>query len=53
MTKFVRGFQSVSYLCFILTYFNMSRSRSQLLFKKNLFKNFTNFTKNGFAGVPF
>ena len=53
MTRIVRVFQSVSYLYFILTYFNISISRSQLLCKKNVWKNFANFTKKVFAGVPF
>ena len=39
MTRIVRGFQSVSYLCFILTHFNISRSRSQLLCK-NMYRKF-------------
>ena len=34
MTRIVRSFQSVIYLFFILTYLNISRSRSQLLCKK-------------------
>ena len=44
MTRIVRGFQSVSYLCFILKYFYISRRRSQLLCKKNVSKMFANFT---------
>ena len=40
MTRIVRGFQSVSYLCFIIIYFNISRSRSQLLCKKKSIENF-------------
>ena len=31
--------------CFILTYFNISRSRSKLLCKQNVSKNVENFTK--------
>ena len=49
----VRGFQSVSYLCFVLTHFNISRSRSQLLSKINIWKDFANATKKTFVGVIF
>ena len=34
MSRIVRCLQPVGYLCFILTYFNISRNRSQLLCKK-------------------
>ena len=53
MTRNVRGYQLVSYLCFILTYFNIIRSRSQLLFKINVSKDFANFTKKIFIVVLF
>ena len=49
MTRIVRGFQSFSCLCFILTYFNIGKSRSQLLCKKYLSKNSVNFTKKIFV----
>ena len=53
MTRVVHGFQSVSYRCFILTYFNISRSRSQLLCQINVSKDFANFTKKIFVEVLF
>ena len=53
MTRIVRGFKSVNYVCFILTYFNISINCSQLLCKKNVSKSFANFTKKIFVGVPF
>ena len=34
VSRIVRGFRLLSCLCFILTYFNISRNRSQLLHKK-------------------
>ena len=53
MTRIVRSFQSVSYLCFILTYFNTSRSLSQLLSKKNVSTIVADFTTKIFVEVPF
>ena len=45
ITRSARGFSSLSYLCFILTYFRISRSCSQFCNKKKALKDFANFTK--------
>ena len=46
MIRIARAFQPVSYLCFILTYFNISRRRSQLLCRKMIRKVLQTLPKN-------
>ena len=53
MTRIVHGFQSVSYLCFILTYFNIIGSRSQLLCKKMYRKVFQALPPRNLCWSPF
>ena len=53
MTRFVCVFQSVSFLCLILTYFNIDRSCSQLLCKKKYIYKFCKLYKKNFFLSPF
>ena len=53
MNRIIRGFQSVSYLCFVLRYFNIIRSRSQLLCKIDVLKDFAHFTPKSLCWSQF